>query len=108
MQSSYTQSLDLQSLTVFKPVSQFDNVLIVSQMLRIDEMESFIQKDFTSELPVYQVAVPNCGFRIIPDSVMITIIIIFFVLVPFLNKDYKAPYIIIHLARNAERREEAY
>ena len=39
----------------------------------------------------------------IPDSGMITTM--FFILVPFLKR---APYIIIHLARNAERREEAY
>ena len=67
-----------------------------------------LPRNYFQCFPVYPVAVPNCGFRIIPDSVMITIIIIFFMLVPFLNKDFKAPYIIIHLARNAERREEAY
>ena len=51
--------------------------------------------------PVY----PGCcsAFWKIPDSGMITSI--FFLLVPFLKR---APYIIIHLAWNAERRADAY
>ena len=37
-------------LTFFKSVSQFDNVLIVSQMLIRNEKLSYIEKDFTAEL----------------------------------------------------------
>ena len=75
MQSPYTQSLDLQSLSFSALVSQFDNVLIVSQMVRIDETLSCIQKDFTVEvlsvfasLPLLLFGIVDSGFRIPVDN----------------------------------------
>ena len=59
------------SLTFFKSVSQFDNVLIVSQMLIRNEKLSYIEKDFTAELLSVFPRLPRlllCFRFRIPDS----------------------------------------
>ena len=58
------------SLTFFKSVSQLDNVLIVSQMLRLNRWDClvlYIEKDFNGELLSVFPSLPRSLFRI-PDS----------------------------------------